>query len=228
MIKNKNVLVVAAHSDDEAFGCGGTLAKLANQKNNIYAVYFTDGVSARQDKSNNKKEIINRKKNSLKAAKILGIKKCSYYSYPDNQLDTVPILQIIQVIEKEILKINPDIILTHFENDLNIDHQIICSAVKTATRPKPSTSIKKILLFETLSSTEWLFSNKKKTFNPNYFVDITKTINKKIKAVNCYRKEIFKWPHPRSTKGVKTLAMFRGQSVGLKYAEGFQLLRESD
>lgn len=228
MIRNKSILVVAAHSDDEAFGCGGTIAKLAKQKNKIYAIYFTDGVSARQNRKSIQKEIKYRKKNSLNAAKILGIKKCTHYSYPDNQLDTVPILQIVQIIEKEILKLKPELILTHFENDLNIDHQIICSAVKTATRPKPGSSVKKILLFETLSSTEWLFSNKKKIFNPNYFVDISKTINKKIKAVCCYKNEFFKWPHPRSIKGVKTLAMFRGQSVGIKYAEGFQLLRESD
>ena len=169
-----------------------------------------------------------RKKNSEKAAKILGIKSCIYNSFPDNQLDKVPLLQIIQIIEVQIKKIKPDLIFTHFENDLNLDHQIINRAVVTATRPKPNLKLKKILLFETLSSTEWKFSNKTKVFNPNYFVDISKTINHKIKSIKCYKKEIFKWPHPRSEKGVKTLAMYRGQSVGLKFAEAFQLLRNID
>ena len=224
----KKVLIIAAHPDDDALGCGGTIRKLANQKNKIYAVYFTDGVSARINKKDLKKKINDRKKNSEKASKILGIKRCIYHSFPDNQLDKIPLLEIIQKIEEQIKKIKPDLILTHFENDLNIDHQIINRAVVTATRPKPNLKLKKILLFETLSSTEWKFSNKTKNFNPNYFVDISKTINQKIKSVKCYKNEIFNWPHPRSEKGVKTLAMFRGQSVGLKFAEAFQLLRIVD
>jgi LmbE family N-acetylglucosaminyl deacetylase len=228
MIIKKNILVVAAHPDDDAFGCSGTLSKLALQKNNIFAVYFTDGVSARQKQKDIKKNIFDRKNNSEKAAKIIGIKKCIFYSYPDNKLDTVPLLEITQKIEQEILKIKPDIIFTHFENDLNVDHQIINKAVKTATRPKPNFSVREIFLFETLSSTEWQFSNKKKTFNPNYFVDISKTIKKKIKAVKAYKKEFFKWPHPRSVKGVKTLASYRGQIVGLKFAEAFEVLRIID
>ena len=224
----KKVLIIAAHPDDDAFGCGGTIKKLANQKNKIYAIYFTDGVSARINKKDLKKKINDRKKNSEKASKILGIERCIYHSFPDNQLDKIPLLEIIQKIEEQIKKINPDLILTHFENDLNIDHQIINRAVVTATRPKPNLKLKKILMFETLSSTEWKFSDKTKNFNPNYFVDISKTIKQKIKSVKCYKNEIFNWPHPRSEKGVKTLAMFRGQSVGLKFAEAFQLLRNVD
>ncbi len=227
-MKNKTVLVIAAHPDDDAFGCGGTIRKLANQKNRIYAIYFTDGVSARINKKGLKKKINDRKKNSDKASKIMGIYKCIYHSFPDNQLDKVSLLEIIQKIEEQIKKIKPDIILTHFENDLNLDHQIINRAVVTATRPKPNLKLKKILLFETLSSTEWKFSNKTKVFNPNYFVDISKTLNHKIKSIKCYKEEVFKWPHPRSEKGVKTLAMYRGQSVGLKFAEAFQLLRNID
>ena len=76
IMKNKTVLVVAAHPDDDAFGCGGTIRKLANQKNKIYAMYFTDGVSARKNDKKLKKNIINRKKNSESASKIMGIKRC--------------------------------------------------------------------------------------------------------------------------------------------------------
>lgn len=228
MTRNKNILVVAAHPDDDAFGCGGTIRKLANKKNKIFAVYFTDGVSARIKSVNDAKKIRERKKHSENAAKIMGIKKCYYHSFPDNKLDTIPLLEIVKKIEQFIKKIKPELILTHFENDLNYDHQIINRAVVTATRPKPNEIVKKILLFETLSSTEWRFSNKKKIFNPNYFVDVTKTINHKIKSIKCYKKEVFNWPHPRSEKGVKTLAMYRGQSVGLKFAEAFQLLRNID
>jgi len=193
----------------------------------VFVVYFTDGVSARSNNKNIKKEILGRRKNSDKAAKILGIKKCFYFSYPDNKLDKAPLLEITQKIEKIIKQTNPEIVITHSEHDLNIDHQIINRAVLTATRPKPKSKIKKILLFETLSSSEWKFSDKKNFFNPNYFVDISKTINKKVLAVKCYKKEIMRWPHPRSVKGVRNLAMYRGQTVGLKYVEAFYLLRQT-
>ena len=227
-VKKKTILIVAAHSDDDAFGCGGTIVKLSKNNNKIFAIYFTDGVSARNNKKDLNKKIAQRKKNTNNAAKILGIKKFSYCSYPDNKLDSVSLLEIVQRIEEEISIVKPDIIFTHFDNDLNIDHRIINKAVITATRPKPKNRVKKIFLFETLSSTEWNFSSNKVNFNPNYFVDISKTIDKKIKAIRSYKNEICSWPHPRSLKGVKILAMFRGQSVGLELAEGFQLLREND
>ena len=202
-------------------------AKFSEEKSDVFVIYFTDGVSARLKNKNIKKEILCRRKNSIQAAKILGIKKCFFFSYPDNKLDKAPLLEITQKIEKIINQIKPEIVITHSEHDLNIDHQIINRAVITATRPKPESKVKKILLFETLSSSEWKFSNKKNFFNPNYFVDISKTMKKKVLALKCYKKEILKWPHPRSIKGVRNLAMYRGQTVGLKYVEAFYLLRQT-
>ena len=189
-IVKKTILIIAAHPDDDAFGCGGTIAKLSKNKNKIYAIYFTDGVAARINQKDIKNNIIHRRQNTDDAAKILGIKNCSYCLYPDNKLDSIPLLEIVQRIEKEIKIMKPDIIFTHFGNDLNIDHRIIHKAVITATRPKPKNKVKKIFLFETLSSTEWNFSEKNRSFNPNYFIDISKTIDKKIKAIKSYKKEI--------------------------------------
>ena len=176
----KKILVISAHPDDDALGCGGTIAKFSEEKSDVFVIYFTDGVSARLKNKNIKKEILCRRKNSIQAAKILGIKKCFFFSYPDNKLDKAPLLEITQKIEKIINQIKPEIVITHSEHDLNIDHQIINRAVITATRPKPESKVKKILLFETLSSSEWKFSNKKNFFNPNYFVDIYKTMKKKF------------------------------------------------
>ena len=96
----KKILVIAAHPDDDALGCGGTIAKFSEKKSDVFVVYFTDGVSARSNNKNIKKEILGRRKNSDKAAKILGIKKCFYFSYPDNKLDKAPLLEITPKIEK--------------------------------------------------------------------------------------------------------------------------------
>ncbi len=223
MNKIKKILVVAAHPDDELLGCGGTIIKFSQKKCKIFTLFFTDGVSARGKKFS--KTAVNRKNNALNSLKIMGVRNSKFLSYPDNGLDTVPLIKITREIEKVIKKFKPDTIFTHSNVDLNIDHEIVSRAVVTASRPKPNFCVKNILLFETLSSTEWNFNLKKKTFNPNYFVDITATINKKIKAAKAYKNEINTWPHPRSIKGIKNLANYRGQSVGLKYAEAFYLLR---
>ena len=223
-MKNKKILVVAAHPDDELLGCGGSLIKLSNDKCNIFTLFFTDGVSARE--KNKKNEDTQRKKNSLKSLKIIGVKQSKFLSYPDNALDMVPLIKITKEIEKVIMNFKPHTIFTHSDVDLNIDHEIISRAVLTATRPKPNFCVKNIFLFETLSSTEWNFNLKKKSFNPNYFIDITKTIKTKIEAAKAYKQEISTWPHPRSIDGIKNLAKYRGQSVGVKFAEAFFALRQ--
>jgi N-acetylglucosamine malate deacetylase 1 len=224
MIKAKKVLVVAAHPDDEILGCGGTLYNLKKKGSNISAIFLSDGESSRKNKKIDQL-IINRKKQALKAAKIIGIKKIIFGNFPDNSMDSVPILSIIQFIEKQIKIIKPDTVFTHYENDLNIDHQIVNRSVITACRPTKNQFVKSILFFEILSSSEWNISNKNKNFKPNYFIDISKSVKFKVKALKCYKKEIKKWPHPRSIEGVKLLSKTRGSSVGLPNAEAFILGR---
>ena len=133
-------------------------------------------------------------------------------------------VRLDKVIEKYIQKIKPDVIYTHHYGDLNIDHQITHKAVLTATRPIETNTVKKILTFEVLSSTEW--NNQYDIFFPNVYIDISEKINQKFEAMNCYKSEIREYPHPRSLEGIKILAQKRGLEVGLKYAEGFCLIRE--
>ena len=136
-------------------------------------------------------------------------------------------LEIVKFIEKQIKLNRPEIVFTHFENDLNIDHQIIYKAVVTASRPLSKTFVKKIYSFEIPSSTDFsLSANPKKIFNPNFFVDVEKTIIKKLQLLKIYKNEIKKWPHPRSLKSIKNLSMLRGSQIGRKYAEAFILVRE--
>ena len=168
---------------------------------------------------------MDRKSQAIKAGKIVGIKKIIFGDFPDNSMDSVPILNIIQFIEKQIKIVKPDTIFTHFESDLNVDHQITSKAVITACRPIKNQTVKSILFFEILSSSEWNISIKNKSFKPNYFVDISKSIKFKLKALKHYKREMRKWPHPRSIEGVKLLSKTRGSSVGLPYAEAFILGR---
>jgi len=227
MFSFKNILVVASHPDDEVLGCGGTLYNLKKKGAKISVLFLSDGESSRKHPKI-KQLILDRKKQALKAGKILGIKNITFGDFPDNSMDTIPMLKVIQFIEKKIKEIKPDVIFTHFESDLNIDHQITSKAVITACRPIKNQTVKSVIFFEVLSSSEWNISIKNKSFKPNYFVDISKSLKFKLKALKLYKREMRKWPHPRSIQGVKLLSKTRGSSVGLSNAEAFILGRHID
>lgn len=218
--KKNKILIVAAHPDDEILGCGGTMIKLRNT-NDINVVFMTDGISARET-NESKKQF--RKKRCEDLFKYLKLKKPIFFDFPDNKMDEVPLLDIVKKLETLIKKIKPKTIFTHYADCLNIDHKITSQAVMTACRPLKDNSVKRILSFEILSSTEWA-KFKNKGFEPNFFIDISHQFKKKIVAMKFYQKELRKFPHSRSLKAIESLARFRGASSGVNFAEGFYLNR---
>ena len=223
MKKKNNILIVAAHPDDEILGCGGTILKLKNNFN-IYTLFMTDGVSSRQK---NSKESKFRKNCAIKLFKKLKLEKPIFFNFPDNKMDSVPLLNIVKKIEKYLFKIKPLEVFTHFENCLNVDHRITFEATITACRPLAKSNVTKILSFEIPSSTDWaLYRNK--NFQPNYFINIEKQLSKKIDALKYYKKELRNDPHSRSINSIKALAKYRGSNSGLKFAEAFYLNRYID
>lgn len=223
----KKILVIAAHPDDEFLGCGGTLLNYKKKGYEIKSVFLADGETSRSGIIEKKKLILEREKQAKKIAKKCNFIKPVFNRLPDNKLDTVPILKIVKSIEKEIVRFKPEIIFTHFESDLNIDHQLVNKAVVTATRPLSKTFVQRIYCFETPSSTEFNFTrNQKNLFNPNLFVDVSKFIDKKIELLKIYKNELRPWPHSRSLRSIKNLALYRGSQIGVKFAEAFVVLRE--
>jgi len=218
--KNK-ILIVAAHPDDEVLGCGGTIAKHKKSGDTVSILILGDGITSRTGETN----ITQRENQAQKSAKILGIDKLLTEKLPDNKFDTVPLLEIAKIVEKAVNKTKPEIIYTHFSEDLNVDHRLTLQAVLTACRPQPGFCVKKILSFEILSSTEWQEKTQNKIFCPTEYNNITNFIDKKIKALDAYKNELKPFPHPRSKEGVKILAQYRGMEVGYKYAEAFQIIR---
>ncbi|MGM0826322.1 MAG: PIG-L deacetylase family protein [Pseudomonadota bacterium] len=218
----KTVLVVAAHTDDEALGCGGTIARHAAQGDTVHAVFLADGVTSRPNASD--KELKERNEAASTAHQILGITDVYMLGFPDQRTDSVPFLDIVQALEEVIQKVQPQVIYTHHCGDLNIDHRITHQAVMTACRPVPNAPVKEIYAFEVLSSTEWNtpgFS----PFTPQFFVDITDYLKTKIESLDAYSLEMREPPHSRSIEGVKSLAHYRGYSIGVNAAEGFQVVR---
>ena len=226
MRKNKAILCVAAHPDDEVLGCGGTMAKLS-EENDIYTLILGEGITSRDIADEEKKEELKElKKQSDEANKILGVKKVFFTNFPDNKFDTAALLDIIKPIEEHVQKIKPEVVFTHHYGDLNIDHQITHKAVLTAVRPVGNYTVKKVLSFEVLSSTEWNYQNQNKVFTPNTYIDVLETLNKKLEAMRSYKSEIHDYPHARSLEAIEILAKKRGLEVGLKFAEAFCLIRE--
>lgn len=215
--------MIAAHSDDEAIGCGGTIIKHTKNGDSVCVVFLTDGVSSRT--IHNSENITKRESNSQKAAIEFGIEQVIQLDYPDNALDTIPILAITQTLEKIIADFKPNIIYTHHIGDLNIDHQITHKATLTACRPIPNSTVKIILSFEVLSSTEWSTPHFS-PFIPNYFVDISSNINSKREFLEYYADEMRPAPHSRSISNIINLNSVRGAAIGRDYAEAFILVRE--
>lgn len=221
----RKVLVIAAHPDDEVLGCGGTVARLNKEGHKITTLILGEGVTSRDDTRDVKKReknILELKEDAKKANAILGVREVFFHNFHDNRFDTVPFLDVVKVIEKIKNQIKPDIIFTHYEKDLNIDHQVTYKAVITATRPLKGESVKEIYSFEIPSSTEWSYPL---SFSPNVFYDISETIDIKLKAFEEYESELREYPHPRSLEGVKLIAKNWGMKVGLNYAEAFKIVR---
>jgi LmbE family N-acetylglucosaminyl deacetylase len=224
--KKEIILICVAHRDDETLGCGSIIQKHILNKDSVYCISMTDGVSSRLQKNSDLKKK-NRIANSIKASKILGFKWIDIgEKFPDNQLDKVALLKIIKVIEKIKKKIKPTIIYTHNPGDLNIDHRIVTDAVMTAFRPLAKENWKKIIAFEIPSSTDYSYYDENKIFTPNYIVNIEKFWLKKKLALLAYKSEIKKFPNSRSIQGIYNLAKIRGVQNGFKLAEAFKILKE--
>jgi len=153
-IKNKNILVVAAHPDDEVLGCGGTIVRHVDNGDKVFILFLSDGVTSRINYSD-KNDKLMRIKAGIDASICLGVEAPQFLNLPDNKMDTIPFLNVVQEVEKVISKIKPSVVYTHHAGDLNIDHQITHKAVMTAARPQPDCLIHEIYSFEVLSSTEW-------------------------------------------------------------------------
>ncbi len=225
MKMNNKILIVAAHPDDEILGCGGTIARLVKEGYKASILILGEGVTSRDQKRDTKKrenELARIKQDIIRANKIIGISDTHIFDLPDNRFDSVDMLDIVKIIEKVKNRIKPDIIFTHYKDDLNIDHQITFQAVLTATRPDQKESVKEIYSFEIPSSTEWSFSV---TFSPNVFYNIKNTLSLKIRAMLKYTSEIKKYPHPRSVEAIKNIAENWGIKSGFKSAEAFHLVR---
>jgi len=220
-------LVVVAHPDDEVLGCGGTIARLASDGCDIYIAIMGEGITSRYaSPAEARRELVEQlHARSRDVARHLCAKEVLLFNLPDNRFDTVPLLDIVKIVEDLITRLGPDVIYTHHAGDLNIDHQITNRAVITAARPLAGCPVKEIYSFEVPSSTEWAFQQSGPVFCPNVFVDIAATLEAKVEAMQLYESEARPFPHPRSPDALRAIARRWGVTVGVEAAEAFQLIR---
>lgn len=229
-LRNKRILVIVAHPDDELLGLGATMFKLINSYScAVRVVILGEGITSRSDSrdaGNWQLELKIHRENIESARKKIGYESVGIYDFPDNRFDTVALLDLIKVIEKEKQGFNPEVIFTHHGGDVNIDHQRTFEAVVTSTRPLEEEKVNAIISFETPSGTEWRASTDPKHFIPNLFIEVEEDgLQAKIEGMENYEFEKREFPHPRSPEALRIQAQRWGVVVGKKYAEAFSVVR---
>ena len=217
------ILVISPHPDDETLGCGGTILKHRDLGDEIYWLIITNV----DIKNGWDKDIINKHQKEIETvAGMYGFEKTFKLDYPTAKLDIIPIQEIIESISKVIFEIKPEVIYLPNCSDVHTDHQITFKATYSCTKNFRYPFLKKILMYETLSETEFAPALPENTFIPNVFVDITNYFEKKLEIFKIYKSEVMAEPLPRSLEVIEAFDKFRGSRISKKYAEAFVLLEE--
>jgi LmbE family N-acetylglucosaminyl deacetylase len=215
------VLVIAAHPDDEVLGMGGAIAVHTDSGDVVRVLVVTDGSSAQYPGDAEIRAL--KEEEALRAAAELGVTDYVHLDLPDMRLDTLAHVELNRVVEEHVIDIAPEIVYT-VHPDVNRDHRALFDSVAVATRPTPGQPVRRLLTYAPTSSTEWTPAAVN-WFVPNWFVDITKTLERKVAAFAHYETERRDYPHPRSERAIRAAASFYGSSCGFEYAEPFVLVR---
>lgn len=223
-MKNKDrILIIAPHPDDETLGCGGTILKHIEKRNEAYWLIMTNMFFGEQY---NRKQVEIRQKEIAAVAKEYEFKDTFKLDFPASKLDIIPRSEIVKKVSQVITRVAPKSVYIPYKNDIHSDHGITFNAVISSAKTFRSASIRRILAYETISETEFAPPIRYRTFMPNSFSDITGYLEQKIKIMRIYKSEITNHPFPRSIKNIKALATFRGATAKVKYAEAFMILKE--
>lgn len=221
-------LVVAAHPDDEVIGCGGAIARMADEGWDVHVLILAEGLTSREprrDEAVYKAKLDELAECARRAGAILGVRNVRFEGFADNRMDGVELLEVVKRIEAAIEQARPRRVLTHHVGDVNVDHRIVHCAVLAACRSLPTACVRELLYFEVASSTEWGGAHSLPAFCPNLFIDVSATLERKLRALQEYQGEIRLFPHPRSIPAIEHLARWRGATVGCEAAEAFEIGR---
>jgi N-acetylglucosamine malate deacetylase 1 len=216
-----NVVVIASHPDDEVLGVGGTLAAHALGGDKVFPIIVADGNPVRYDEARSAEL----RDACRKCCATLGIEPPEFLGFPDQRLDTFAQIDINKALEEQLQRRQPQVVYAHHAGDMNRDHQVLHECAMVACRPKPGAFVTRVLVYSVPSSSDWAPQIPGRSFVPNWFVDISATLTRKLAALEHYKSETPPFPHPRSLRAIETQARFWGSSVGVEAAEPFMLMR---
>ncbi len=219
------VIVISAHPDDEILGAGGTLLKHKEKGDDIYWLIITNVF---ESQGFTKERVESRQVEIKKVAEALGVVKTFILDYPTMSLSSSSVITMAPKISAVFQEVQPEIIYCLNRSDAHSDHRVTFDAVAACTKSFRYPFIKQVLLYECISETEFAPALPEKVFLPNYYVDVTPYFHKKLEIMKIYESEIAEHPFPRSIRNIEALAVFRGASVGVEYAEAFQLIKYID
>jgi LmbE family N-acetylglucosaminyl deacetylase len=224
------VLVLAAHPDDEVLGAGGTIARLAGEGRGVHVAILGEGITSRSAERGaaDTAALGALAEAARRVGEHLGAREVVLSGLPDNRFDTLPLLDVVKVVEELVERIRPEWVFTQAGGDLNVDHAVLYRATLTATRPLAGHPVRRVYAYEVASSSEWSFAQFEPAFRPNTFVDVSATLERKIAAMELYESEARPFPHPRSPESLRAIARRWGSTAGLEAAEAFQLVRAVD
>lgn len=212
-----NILVFAPHNDDEVLGVGGTIAKHVSLGHNVYVCGVTSG--------KDKERLANIRSEALNAHEVLGIKETYFSDLPVVGLADIPRKELNKSMYDVVMKVKPEIAYIPHKGDMHVDHTMVAESAMVALRPVNNQQLKAIYAYETLSETEWNIPSSDNLFVPNVWSDISDTIDKKLKAMECYKSQLYDFPHPRSLEAIEALSKLRGSTICVNNAESFMLIR---
>lgn len=220
----RQVAVIAAHPDDEILAFGGTMHRLTECGTKVSVLILATGLAARTSAQDTVPDegFEALRQSAIAANEVLGVSDVTFCDFPDNAMDSHPLLDVVKAIETFMAGKCCDAVLTHFIGDLNVDHQVVSRAVQTAARPLPSGS-PGIFHGEVLSSSEYGFPELR--FIPNTYVELGHSLEAKCEAMACYDQELRDFPHPRSLPAIRHLAALRGSEAGVTAAEALRTVR---
>lgn len=218
----KNIIVISAHPDDEVLGVGGALLRHKAKGDKIFWLVTT---CITEEQGFSADRVASREQEIKSVATELGIEKTYILDYPTMSLSTESLISMVPKISEIFSESKPEIIYCLNRSDAHSDHRITFDAVMACTKSFRYPFIKQVLMYECISETEFAPSLPEKTFMPNYYVDISDYLSQKLEIMKIYESEIGEHPFPRSLRNLEALATFRGASVGVEYAEAFQLVK---
>lgn len=216
------VLVIAAHPDDELLGAGATLAGHVDRGDEVHACVLAEGATSRYEDD----MVDTLTACAKRAGEVIGFTSLTFDQLPDQRLDAIPLIETTQLVEDLVESRRPEVIYTHFPWDVNADHSVVARSVWTACRPYRFPFVRMLAAFETPSSTEWALPGEQHRFEPNRFVDVSATLERKLDAMRCYHSELRDYPHPRSVRALEERASYWGSVVGCLAVEPFIVLRQ--